>query len=555
MMHRSKGNESNGTSKPTDTTSSTTPPTIKIQKADSVDHGGGGETARPSHEDEPDERTRLLESGHHGVSGQPPLDIDDPAVTPLNLWSIRFLRYFTLLLFAVACIAWLILLVTTFVNPPGMLSRGGGWFAFGCSTLAIGVVTLLLFSFTIPSRAEEVVQSIIAVLLLVDLIVVLSVPELRAEEGWIGIASSSFVLFVTTWAVIVDRTVEWGKKEEEERLTGRAETRRSLKEWLSVFSALVVMIVFLAIAVLFTGTLSLRAYDHSLKVPGRRIWVDNHTYQAHVYCTSRHDANNTRESVTVFLESGERAVGGGMLDWAHEAYVEGVIGRLCYWDRPGYGFSDVAPSPLSAGMAADALSEALAKIGESGPFILVSHGVGSIYSRIFAARHGKAIKGLLLIDPLHEDYLPTLASASRGFLLWFRGVTSPLGLETLLPAMFRSRTREDRIFGRSSASNPRLISAKLQESLAANTFTKAEIATARETLERKVPLVVVSSGENVKRDEQWDTWQREMTKVTDHLIAWDIVSKAPHRVWETVNGVDILTKRIGQLVDLAVAHK
>ncbi|KAK6349913.1 hypothetical protein TWF696_006173 [Orbilia brochopaga] len=565
MMHRSKGNSPDGSSKPTTTTTNTTsptttntPPTINIQKADSVDHGDGGTggTSRSFHEhDEPDERTSLLSSSHHGVSGQPPLDIDDPAVTPLNLWSIRFLRYFTLLLLAVACVSWLILLVITFVNPPGMHSRGGGWYAFGCSTLAVGVLGLLLFSFTIPSRGGQVVQGIIAVLLLVNFIVVLSVPELRGEEGWIGIASSVFVLFVTIWAVIVDRTVEWGKKEEEERLTGRAETRRSLKEWFSVFTALVVIFVFLAIAILFTGTLSLRAYDHSLKVPGRRVWVDDHTYQVHVYCTSRHNTNDTREGVTVFLEAGERAVGGGMLDWAHEAYVDGKIGRLCYWDRPGYGFSDVAPSPLSAGMVADALSEALAKLGESGPFILVSAGVGSIYSRIFAARHGRAVKGLLLIDPVHEEYLPTLASPSRGFFLWFRGVTSPLGLETLLPAIFRSRTREDRIIGRSSASNPRLISAKLQESLAANTFTKAEISTARETLERKVPLVVVSSGESVKRDERWDRWQQDMTKITDHLIAWDIVSKAPHRVWETQAGVDALTKRVAQLVDLAVGGK
>ncbi|KAJ6264636.1 hypothetical protein Dda_0785 [Drechslerella dactyloides] len=547
------GNADNGASKPT--TTGTSPPAVRVSKADSVDNGGdtdGG--SRTLHEDEPDERTRLL-AGHHGVSGQPPLDIDDPAVTPLNLWSIRFLRYFALLLFAVACGAWLILLVTTFVNPPGMHSRGGGWFAFACSTLAIGVLALLLFSFTVPSRAAQIVQIVMAVLLLVDMILVLSVPDLRSEEGWIGITTSVFVLSVTIFAVIVDRTVEWGKKGEEERLTGRTETRRSLKELLSVFSSITVTIVFLLIAVLFTGTLSLRAYDHSLKTPGRRIWVDDHSYQVHLYCTSRHDTNNTRENVTVFLEAGERAVGGGMLDWAHDAYVNGTIGRLCYWDRPGYGFSDVAPSPLSAGMVADALSEALAKIGEAGPFILVSHGVGSIYSRIFAARHDKNIKGLLLIDPLHEDYLPTLASPSRGFLLWFRGVISPLGIETLIPALFRSRTREDRIFGRSSASNPRLISAKLQESLAANTFTKAEITTSRETLERKIPLVVVTSGENVKTDERWSRWQKGMTKVTDNLISWDIVSKAPHRVWETPEGWNMLSKRIKQLVDIAIGKK
>ncbi|KAK6363105.1 hypothetical protein TWF730_000550 [Orbilia blumenaviensis] len=504
---------------------------------------------------EPDEYTRLLPaSAHHGISGQPPLDIDDPAVSPLNLWSIRFLRYFTITFLVIACVWWLVLLVTTFVSPQGFHSRGGGWFAFGYTSLAIGILMLLLFSFTIPSRAEEVVQSIIAVLLLVNMIIILSVPGLRQEEGWIGLASAIFVLCVTLWAVCVDRSVEWGKKEEEERLTGRAESRRSLKEWCSVFSALTIMVIFLAITILFTGAISLRAYDQSLEVPGKRVWVEDHNYRVHIYCTPQHD-DKGREKVTVFLEGGERAVANGLLDWAQENYVNGTIGKFCYWDRPGYGFSDVAPSPLSAGMAADALSEALVKIDEKGPFILVAHGVGSIYTRIFASRHGKSIKGLMLIDPLHEVYLPNIGSPGRGFLMWFRGVISPLGLEVLFNAIFKARSREDRIFGRSSYLNPKTIKAKLQESLAANTFTKPEVSTSKAILSRKIPLVVVSSGEGVKRDHRWDWAQKEASELTDNLLHWDIVNKAGHKVWETADGWKVMSKRIEKLVDVVIKEQ
>ncbi|EGX51191.1 hypothetical protein AOL_s00054g567 [Orbilia oligospora ATCC 24927] len=500
---------------------------------------------------EPDERTRLLPaSTHHGISGQPPLDIDDPAVTPLNLWGIRFLRYITIAFLLVASGWWLVLLVTTFVSPQGFHSRGGGWFAFGYTSLAIGILMLLLFSFTVPSRAEEVIQSVIAVLLLVNLIITLSVPGLREEEGWIGIASAIFVLFVTLWAVCVDRSVEWGKKEEEERLTGRAETRRSLKEWCSVFSALVIMVIFLVISILLTGTLSLRAYDQSLEVPGKRVWVEDRYYRVHIFCTPEH-SDKGREKVTVFLESGERAVANGLLDWAQENYVNGTIGRFCYWDRPGYAFSDVAPSPLSAGMAADALSEALAKVGEKGPFILVAHGIGSIYTRIFASRQGKSIKGLMLIDPLHESYLPDVGSTGRGFFMWFRGVISPLGLEILFDAIFKARSREDRIFGKSSYLNAKTIKAKLQESLAAKTFTKPEVSTSKVILNRKIPLVVVSSGEGVKKDSRWDQAQKESTELTDNLLHWDIVNKAGHKVWETADGWNMMSKRIGKLVDIA----
>lgn len=522
-----------------------------IDRTGNVD--GAGSRPRTS-DHEPDERSRLLPSNHHAVSGQPPLDIDDPAVTPLNLWSIRFLRYFTLFFFVIASAWWLVLFVTMFVSPPGIYSPGGGWFAFAYTSLSLGILALLLFSFTVPSRAEEVVQSIIAVLLLVNLVIIVSVPGLRHEEGWTGIASSVWLLFVTIWAVVVDRSVEWGKKEEEERLTGRAESRRTLKQWCSVFSTITVMVMFLVISILFTGTLSLRAYDQSLKTPGQKIYVDSASYQVHLYCTPKH-TNEKRESVTVFLEGGERAVGNGMLDWAHENYVNGTIGRLCYWDRPGYGFSDVGPTPLSAGMAADALSEALADAGEKGPWILVSHGIGSIYSRIFASRHGHSIKGMMLIDPLHEDYLPDIGSPGRGFFMWFRGVISPLGLEVLFDAIFKGRSREARIYGSSSYLNPKLIKAKLQESLAAKSYTKREVATSRTILSRNIPLIVVSSGENVKKSAKWDEKQKDSTELTDNLLYWDIVNKAPHKVWETEQGWEILSKRIGKLVDVAVKGK
>lgn len=50
------------------------------------------------------------------------------------------------------------------------------------------------------------------------------------------------------------------------------------------------------------------------------------------------------------------------------------VGRVCVWDRPGYGFSDSGPVQL--GMVADALQQALEKAGEKGPYVLVGDGYG-----------------------------------------------------------------------------------------------------------------------------------------------------------------------------------
>lgn len=114
------------------------------------------------------------------------------------------------------------------------------------------------------------------------------------------------------------------------------------------------------------------AHDASLVPFGKRYYVDGDKYRVHLFCEGSKNDSDT----TVLLEAGEYPVEGGMESWVFDAYNNATITRYCYWDRPGYGFSDNAPSPLSAGMAVDALTEALVKANESGPWVLVSHGVG-----------------------------------------------------------------------------------------------------------------------------------------------------------------------------------
>ena len=37
-----------------------------------------------------------------------------------------------------------------------------------------------------------------------------------------------------------------------------------------------------------------------------------------------------------------------------------------------------------------------------------SHGVGGLYSRVFAARHTSQVKGLLLVDTVPESLIPKI---------------------------------------------------------------------------------------------------------------------------------------------------
>ncbi len=447
---------------------------------------------------------------------------------------------------------WVLLFVSIFISPPEMHSRGSGFFDVAFTTLTVGNILVALLFFAVPSTPMGVLTMAISVLLLIDMVIILSVARLRAEEGWVGIASVVWAVVIGFYNVITNRTVRWGKGEEEERLTGRQETRRTAREWCAVITATVIMVVFVIIAILLTATVSMRATDAGLKPPGTRYFVDGDKYQVHVACVGEQTYyDDGSPKPTVLLEGGYMPVEDTFEDWVYAAKQNGTIDRYCYWDRPGLAWSDNAPSPHSAGMSVDAISEALAIAGEDGPWILVSAGIGGIYSRIFSARHPRAIAGIMLIDTLHEDLLHRVSNSGRGFMLWARGFISPLGLNRLAGAIVKGRTKEDRVFGKVSYQGGKFIKNKLQENLVAGSLSRNEVLSARNIQQPEVPLVVITSAVHIKQDSDWEAKQKDLTKITDNLIAWDIVSKAPREeVWRNKNGRDVLEKRLGEIYNV-----
>ncbi|SMY24539.1 unnamed protein product [Zymoseptoria tritici ST99CH_1A5] len=498
---------------------------------------------------EPTERDRLLPDTRHRPHGDGYLDPDDPAVSPYNLWTVRFLRYLSILFLAISFLWWVLLLVSIFVSPPGLNTRGSGFFDFAFTCLTLGILLNTLMFFSGPSLAMRITQGVLALILLVDVIIIVSVPRLRAEESAPGVASAVWTTLMATFCIITDRTVAWGKKEEEERLTGRPETKRTLMEWLAVLASTVINVVFILITILMTCTLVIRSLDAGLKMDGERYAVDSHKYEVHFSCYGNATTDSSgHRTPTVLIESAEDPVEYDFEHWAYNAVKNGTIDRYCYWDRPGYAWSDNAPSPHSAGMAADNLAEVLAITGEEGPWILVSAGYGSIVSRIFSARKPRDIAGIMMVDPLHEDLLYRMASPTRGFLLWGYGIISPLGIRRIIGSLFGGQTKEDRVYGKNNQQSGKRLKAMLQENLVANSFTRADINTARTIQAEDTPLVVVSSGYHVSKDDEWANKQRDLTKITGKLISWDVVKKAPHYVWRTMEGRDTMEKRLGELV-------
>ncbi|KAI5305964.1 Protein phosphatase methylesterase 1 [Ascosphaera pollenicola] len=508
--------------------------------------GGQNKKKQGNHEsnreqsDDTDERTRLLgdhEQGHR-------LSPDDPAVTLYNIWGIRALRGFTGFLLVLAALWWLIVFINIFVTLPGLSFRGSGFFALSYATLSIGSILVGLIFFAVPSLPMTIWSGAMTFFLFVNLLLIVLAPETRKEEGWVGITSVAAAFALSIYLLLQTRSVKWGKRAEEERLTGREERRRPLKEWLAVLVQVMVMVVLVAVPILLMSTLSLRARDASLKPHGERYWVQNDRFQVHLHCVGNENASTP----TVLVEGGESPVENGMEQWIDHAYQLNKIERYCTWDRPGIAWSDNAPSPFSAGMSADILSEALALAGEDGPYVAVSAGIGGIYSRIFASRHSAQVKGIMLVDTVSEDYYSKVGGAGRGFKLWLRGVFSPLGIDRLSGAIFKGRTRKDRVCGRNTYQGDRFLKAALQENLVANSMTRSSIDRADEAQDLSTPLVVIASGIETGRDKKWAKSQEDLKRVTHNLVSWKSVKGAPHEVWKHPDGMRVLEEDLEKLV-------
>ena len=115
-------------------------------------------------------------------------------------------------------------------------------------------------------------------------------------------------------------------------------------------------------------------------------------HKLHVYCTGH-------GSPTVVVETG---LGDFSFDWALvQTRVSGFT-RICTYDRAGYAWSDPGPKPRSFAQINLELRDALQKLGEKGPFVLVGHSYGGPVVRSFAAVYPHDTAGLVLVDSAHE---------------------------------------------------------------------------------------------------------------------------------------------------------
>jgi pimeloyl-ACP methyl ester carboxylesterase len=124
--------------------------------------------------------------------------------------------------------------------------------------------------------------------------------------------------------------------------------------------------------------------------PGRLVDLGGH--KLHVNCTGK-------GSPTAVVENG---LGDFSFDWILVQNKVAAFTRICTYDRSGYAWSEPGPKPRTFAQINLELRDALSRLNEHGPFLLVGHSYGGPVIRSYAEIYPHDIAGMVLVDSAFE---------------------------------------------------------------------------------------------------------------------------------------------------------
>lgn len=127
-----------------------------------------------------------------------------------------------------------------------------------------------------------------------------------------------------------------------------------------------------------------------------------------IYSEYYQNSHNSFKGVIIF----ENGSGTPLTEWtSNKTFFQCAkqYGSLFIYDRSGLGKSppDLSMStkkPMTAKRINHKLMKLLKKRNIKGPYILVAHSYGGLYAGYFARKHPNRVKGILMVDPVPNDY-------------------------------------------------------------------------------------------------------------------------------------------------------
>lgn len=196
------------------------------------------------------------------------------------------------------------------------------------------------------------------------------------------------------------------------------------------FVALVVLLVGLGAVFQFVAT---RIDSGKYPMPGERVDIGD--LSLHIDCKGVSDGG-----ATLVVDAG---AGQWSVHWAHIQKALSDDGRVCVYDRAGFGWSDSSQRRRDGATFARQLHDLLDNYGESPPFLLAGHSLGGFIARLYHNMYPGEVAGIALIESGHElqfERMPELTEAlgdvagnlgvasSMARFGFFRAVTPPGGV-------------------------------------------------------------------------------------------------------------------------------
>lgn len=158
------------------------------------------------------------------------------------------------------------------------------------------------------------------------------------------------------------------------------------------------MVIFILIVVALGSSLAYQSLEErrdrrSFPPPGELIDVGG--YKLHLEVQGAE-----HQGPTVLLEHGASSTAA---QWGVYQPAIAQFARVVSYDRPGLGYSEAPPRPLTAQQFSVDLLTALTKAGVKGPYIVVGHSLGGLYALAFAEQHPNETAGVVLLDPVTTD--------------------------------------------------------------------------------------------------------------------------------------------------------
>ena len=131
--------------------------------------------------------------------------------------------------------------------------------------------------------------------------------------------------------------------------------------------------------------------DVPYSLPGKLVDLDG--YKLHLHATGK-------GKPTVVLIPG---AGDYSFDWNLVQPSLARLTQVCSYDRAGFAWSDLGPTPRTVRQEANEVHLLLKNARIEPPYVLVGHSLGGLIVRVYADQYPDEVTGVVLVDSTHED--------------------------------------------------------------------------------------------------------------------------------------------------------